>query len=112
MIGDVMGTTMGSNGQISQTKGKLYSLQLSIVGWCATPEERSALGAWLGGAMEVVLDAARAIGWEDPTVSFHETEDFETLQVPAFLVSANLTVTVLSTLGVRERNDYPNQTLS
>ena len=112
MVGDMLGTTMSGNFETSQTRGKLYSLQLSITGWCATPEERSALGAWMGGAMEVVLDAARAIGWADPTVSFRESEDFETLQVPAFLVSANLSVSVLSTLTVRERNDYPNQTLS
>jgi hypothetical protein len=111
-IGDSMGGTMGGNYQTAQTKGKLWSLQLSIVGWCATPEERSALGAWMGGAMEVVLDAARAVGWQDPTVSYKESEDFEALEIPAFLVSASLSVTVQSALQVNERNDYPNQTLS
>jgi hypothetical protein len=110
-IGNMMQGVMGGNFQTSLTKGKLWTLQLSIVAWCATPEERSALGAWLGGAMEVVLDAARAIGWADPVATYKESEDFETLEIPAFLVTANLTVTVQSSLQVAERNDYPNQTL-
>jgi hypothetical protein len=113
-----MGTFIGDMGAAVQTgafstsftKVRLWTLNLSITGWCATPEERSALGAWLGGAMEVVLDASRGLGWEDPAVSLRESEDFETLGVPAFLVTANLTVTVQSALKVRERNDYPGQT--
>jgi len=57
--------------------------------------------------MEVVMDTARTLGWGDPTISYREGEDFEALGVPAFLVTANMTVTVQSALQLQERNDYP-----
>jgi len=106
MVGDMMAGLQTGSYQTDLTKGKLWTLQLSLVGWCETPEQRSALGPWMGGAMEVVLAAARALGWADPVISYKESEDFETLGVPAFLVTANLTVTVQSTLQDREINDY------
>jgi hypothetical protein len=109
-IGDIEKGVDNGDYTTTMTKGRIYSLQLSIVGWCGTPEERSALGAWMGGALEVVLDASRAMGWEDPSVSFRESEDFETLGVPAFIVTANLTVTVVSSLQTVEKNTYRSTT--
>jgi len=91
---------------LSYSKVRLYGLTLSITGWCGTPEERSLLGRWMGTALEVVLDAAAAIGWPDPSPSLRETEDFETLPVPAFLVNAGLTVTVQATLNATLPSSY------
>jgi len=73
VIGDVL-TTKIASGKTAYLKGRLYSLQLSIVAWCSTPEQRSAIGKWLGGSVEEVIESARAIGWEDPTPSFRESE--------------------------------------
>lgn len=104
-IGDVLKTTI-SGGQTAYLKGRLYTLQVSMVAWCGTPEQRSALGKWMGGAVETVMDSARALGWEDPSASFRESEDFESLGVPAFLVTCNISTTVLATLEVTQRNSY------
>ena len=107
IIGDVMNSApQTASNTIVYTKGRLYSLNLSITGWCGTPEERSLLGQWMGGALEVVMDAAVAVGWPDPSANLRESEEFETLQVPTFLVNGGISVTLQSSLKATLRSSY------
>jgi len=113
VIGDVLGADSHPDAlSIAYKRGRLYSLALSVTGWCGTPEERSLLGEWMGGALEVVQDAASALGWPDPSSNLRESEDFETLGVPAFLVNGNLTVTLQSCLDATLRSSYRGRMLA
>lgn len=79
-------------------KGRLWQASISLVGWCSTPEDRSSLARWLGGAMELLCSMGGFEGWVNPSFTLSETEDFETLGIPAFLITASLTVTLESNL--------------
>lgn len=81
-----------------QEEGRLYALNASLVGWCLAPEERDRLTRWLIEAMEVLLDAARHTEFLEPACSFEESEDFNTLEVPLFLVTARFSASALAVL--------------
>lgn len=79
-------------------KGRLWQASISLIGWCGTPEDRAVLARWLGGAMELICSMGGYEGWINPSFAMSESEDFETLGVPTFLVTASLTVTLESSL--------------
>jgi hypothetical protein len=104
-----VGGVTGSTGPLPahrHRRGRLYTQTLSVVAWCGNPEERTVLGRWIGMALEVVLDSARFVGWNDPSFTISESEDFSTLDVPAFLVTAQLTATVTSGLSYPVATSY------
>ncbi|MBI3131492.1 MAG: hypothetical protein HYZ13_09215 [Acidobacteria bacterium] len=80
----------------TQELGRLYAMNASLVGWCLAPEERDRLTRWLVEAMEVILDAARFTEFLEPACSFEESEDFNTLEVPVFLVTARFSASALA----------------
>lgn len=94
--GDLLGADALAGGTFA--RGRLYSLNASLVGWSATPEDRDRLSAWLLKAMEVILDAARFSEFLEPACSFEESEDFSTLEVPLFLTTARFSASVVAEL--------------
>lgn len=95
----------------TRLNGRLYSLSISLLAWCATPEERSVLGLWLARALHVLVDVSPFAGLMEPTWSMEEAEDFETLQVPIFLVRGSLHATVQSALTQPVRTGYGHLTV-
>lgn len=83
--------TSGSEGTEGgvHVKGRIYSASISFVGWTDKPEDRSRVGQWLAEALAIVLDIAPHAGITEPTFNLSESEDFETLGIPCFLVNAS-----------------------
>ena len=79
-------------------RGTLYNLSISIVGWGPTPEDRDDLAVWLGQSLEVLVELLPGVGCSEPSISLEESEDFQTLDVPAFLVTARLNTSRWSVL--------------
>lgn len=109
--GEMIGNLRRSTGDTvvpakGKALGRIWQAQLSLNAWCGAPEERSLLAPWLGAALELLLEMGKAEGWKSPTFTLHESEDFATLAVPAFLVTANLSLTLESTLQIPNRTGY------
>lgn len=103
----VIGDFLGASGAVvgsSKEKGRILAMTVSIVGWSATPEDRSRLGVWLGGAVGLLADMGRYAGLIEPSWSMEESEDFDTLQIPAFLVSARINAQVRVNLSTTVRS--------
>lgn len=101
LVGQVTRNLLASTGSMvgSDTSvfGSAYNVTVSITCWCATPEDRTVLTSWLACALEAVrLCAASFDDFATPTFSLSESEDFETLGIPAFLAVGRITGTVWS----------------
>jgi hypothetical protein len=95
------------NDSLDASKGARYGLTYSITCWCATPEERRAITPWLAGAMEALrLCAKFHPDIYDPSISLSESEDFQTLEIPAFLVTGRFSTTGFSCLVVTDSTTY------
>ena len=96
MIGDSSesGTLTGT----AARKVRAYNVNVDIISWTDTPEEREIIAPWLGNACMAAVDTLPFFGAHEPTFSVNESEDFETLQLPAFLVTGSINFTALSNL--------------
>lgn len=83
--------------------GSAYNVTFSVVCWCATPEDRRAITPWLAGALEALRHCALVHpDLYEPSFTLSESEDFQTLGVPAFLATARFSTTVWSSLLIPE----------
>lgn len=105
-VGESEGTE-GSN----RYEGRVYLATLSIVGWTDKPEDRSRVGQWLMEALSIVMDLASRAGMSESSFSLSESEDFETLGIPAFLVNASFTCLLESHRTNPVRSGYGHLTV-
>lgn len=82
-------------------RGRCYGITLSAILWAGTPEDRDQIAPWMGGALEILTDIARVLGLQEPTFTLEESEDFETLKVPLFIVTARISGSAWSTRAHR-----------
>lgn len=108
--GQFLGESEGIDGT-SRTEGRIFMATLSIVGWTEKPEDRSRVGQWLMEALSIVLDVASHAGLSEPSFTLNESEDFETLGIPAFLVNASLTCQLESRRSLPTRSGYGHITV-
>lgn len=73
VVGDLLGGKSRKIGSVIK-RGRQYSTSLTVEAWCISPEDRDDLARWMGGAMEVLMDACRPAGWEEPSCSLDESE--------------------------------------
>lgn len=97
-------------GQIAR-KARGYNITADIISWTDNPEERDVIAPWLGGALMALVDTLPFFGAHEPTVSVNESEDFESLKVPAFLVTGSLNFTAFSDLSFPVPTSYGHLTL-
>ena len=87
-------------------KARGYNVNVDIISWTDQPEEREIIAPWLGSALTVLADTLPYFGAHEPTFSVNESEDFETLKVPAFLVTGSLNFTAFSDLSYPVPTSY------
>lgn len=87
-------------------EGRVYSASFSLVGWTDKPEDRSRVGQWLVEALEILLDLAPHAGISEPSFTLEESEDFESVGVPAFIVNARFTCLLESRRTVPVRSGF------
>jgi len=90
----------------SLNEGRIYSATLSLVGWTDKPEDRSRVGQWVAEAMDILLDLAPHAGMSEPSFTIEESEDFETVGVPAFLVNSRFTCQLESRRSIPVRSGF------
>lgn len=87
-------------------KARGYNLNVDLISWTDNPEERDVIAPWLGSALTALVDTLPFFGAHEPTFSVNESEDFETLKVPAFLVTGSLNFTAFSDLSYPVPTSY------
>jgi hypothetical protein len=75
-----------------------FNATVDIIAWTDQPEERDVIAEWLGGALMVLVETLPFFGAAEPTFTINESEDFESLKTPAFLVTGTLNFSVWSDL--------------
>lgn len=83
-----------------------YNVNIDLISWTGNPEEREDIAPWLGNACSVLADTLPFFGAHEPTFSVNESEDFDTLKVPAFLVTGSLNFTAWSELSYPVPTSY------
>lgn len=83
-----------------------WSISLSVVCWCETPEDRDALTPWFLQAMTALGSLSPMVGLAEPSYQFSEGEDFSAslYEKPLFLVSCTLSGTLWSDLKLPAHN--------
>lgn len=104
--GESIGRVMERHTDGTIIRGTLYNLSFSVVAWTNTPEERDDLAAWMGQAMEVLVEILPAVECMEPSASIEESEDFQTLDVPTFLVTARLNTSRWSRLAAPPISEF------
>lgn len=107
MLGESEGAAVGG----TRDEGRVYSVSISLVGWCDQPEDRSLVGQWLIQSLTPILDVAAYAGMSEPSFTVEESEDFETIGVPAFLSTARFTCLVESRWNRPVRSGYGRVTV-
>ncbi len=75
----------------SMVEGRIFQVAFSFIGWSSIPEDRSFITPWLAEAFTLLIGILGYVGLSEPTFNIEESEDFETLGVPAFISTAHLT---------------------
>lgn len=91
--------------QISQERVP-WSMSLSVVLWCDTPELRDEITPWFLQAMTALGSLSPMVGLAEPSYQFNESEDFSgaLMEKPLFVVTCNLSGTVWSELKIPSHN--------
>lgn len=97
VIGDSEASPLLRGQTARRTRG--YTVTLDLLAWMPEPEMRDAVGQWLGGACMVLVETLEYFGVQNPTFTLQESEDFEVLGVPTFLVTGSFTGTVWTNLS-------------
>lgn len=88
------------------TQGRGYNVTVDMVAWTDQPEEREILAPWLGGVCLSLMETMPYFGAHDPTFTINESEDFETLKVPIFLVTGTINFSAFSKLSFPMPTNY------
>lgn len=88
-----------------------YNITVDIISWTDNPEERDVIAPWLGGALSALVDTLPYFGAHEPTFSINESEDFDSLKVPVFLVTGSVNFTAFSDLTYPVPTSYGHLTL-
>ncbi len=88
------------------TEGRVFGLSLSLVGWASNPEDRSLITPWLVSALTPLVDVCAFVGMSEPSFSVSESEDFETIGVPAFISTATWNCQIESRWARTLRSGY------
>jgi hypothetical protein len=105
LLGESEGAPIPTVGSLL-AEGRVFSLGLSLVGWASTPEDRSLITPWLVEALTPLLDVAAYAGMSEPSFSVSESEDFETVGVPAFISTASWNCQIESRWARALRSGY------
>ena len=104
--GESVGRALSSVGSLPTLRGTNYNLNLSVVAWAETPEDRDDMAVWLGNALECLIQTLPGIGCSEPSANLEESEDFQTLDVPVFLVTAHLNTSRWSLMATPNPPEY------
>jgi hypothetical protein len=104
----LIGDTDSSGTIVGEVKhwARGFNVTVDLVSWSDQPEERDVIAEWLGGALMVLVETLPFFGASEPTFSINESEDFESLKTPAFLVTGSLNFSVWSDLTSPVLNSY------
>lgn len=83
-----------------------WNVQLTIVCWAETPEDRDMLAPWFGEVMQALAALAPFTNLAEPVYQFQESEDFsrQLMEKPIFLLTGTLTGILWSKLTLPARN--------
>jgi hypothetical protein len=76
-----------------------YNITLDLIGWATEPEQREILAPWLASALNLLVPMLEFYGFEMPSFNLQESEDFETLGFPVFLITGSLSCTIWTELS-------------
>lgn len=97
VVGDASSSGLKVGQQVRKVRG--YNVTVDMIAWTDQPEEREEIAPWLGSTCLAVIETLPFFGAHEPTFTLNESEDFETLKVPIFLVTGTINFTAFSDLS-------------